>query len=149
MFKRVANRSPIDVRRVLCAIGFLIPLALSPSLVRGDADIAGAEVDALVLDRTLTRIGHDFFREFVTRLGAEDGIPGVSLTVREKVSAQWGGVITVEADDKVIFTAPLRPRGAGVAEIADQAAGATADYLVRTSGTELQPEDEDLDEDGL
>jgi curli production assembly/transport component CsgE len=127
---------------LLCLLFPLFP-------AHGQVDIAGAEIDALVLDRTLTRIGHDFFREFVARLGAEEGIPGVSLTIREKVSAQWGGVITVEANDQVIYTAPLRPKSGGIAEIVEQAAGATADFLVRASGTELRPDDEDLAEDGL
>lgn len=143
-----ANRSRRNSLRNFCAGGLLF-LSLIPFQARGQVDIAGAEVDGLVLDRTLTRVGHDFFREFVTRLGAEDGVPGLNLIVREKVTAQWGGFITVEANDQVIFTAPLRPKSGGVSDVADQAAGATADYLVRATSTELRGDEDDLDEGEL
>lgn len=139
-----------DLGRILFAAGvFLLLQIVSLAPARGEGDLAPVEVDGLVLDRTLTRVGHDFFREFVTVLGAEDGIPGVSLTVREKVSAQWGGLVTVEANDQTIYSAPLRPKSGGISEIVEQAAAATADYLIRVSSKGLDPLDEDMDRDGL
>lgn len=115
---------------------------------RGQEDIAQAEVDGLVLDRTLTRLGHDFFREYVALLGVEDGVPGFTLTIREKVSAQWGSVIAVEANDQMVFQSPLRPRGERVGEIAEKAVRATADFLVHSSGNGLRSDHEDLSDDG-
>lgn len=128
---------------------FFLFLALPVLPAWGQVDVAQVEVDGLVLDRTLTRMGHDFFREFVTRLGAEDGVPGFSLTVREKVSAQWGSVVTVEANDEVIFQTPLRPKGDGPGETAERAAAATAEFLLQSSGGGLRPDEKDLSEDGL
>jgi hypothetical protein len=65
------------------------------------------------------------------------------------VSAQWGSVISVEANDEVIYRAAMRPRGDGLGAEAEKAAAATVEYLLRSSESTLPPDEEDLSTDGL
>ncbi len=125
-----------------------VGLLLFSAAAAGQADLEEVEIDGLLIDRTLTRVGHEFFRSLVAELDAPDGIPGVNVVVRERVSGQWGSLVWIEAQDRTVFRSFLRPRGDGVEGVAQQGARALMAYLLRLSETDL-PQQEDLGEDEI
>jgi len=67
---------------------------------------AEIEVPGLVTDNTITRVGHDFYREFTDHW--EEEYPG-SITINERPSARWGSWITIKIDQDLLFQTFLFP----------------------------------------
>lgn len=67
---------------------------------------AEIEVPGLVTDNTITRIGHDFYREFTDHW--EEEYPG-SITINERPSARWGSWIIIKVDQDVLYQTFLFP----------------------------------------
>lgn len=111
----------IDIKR-LCYLLFLLngiglPFATSAESVGDPED----NISGLVLDRTITRVGHDFTRYLGRHLDMQN--PGLyNLTVYERPSARWGNLIWVERDRTRVFHQFLSPSRSDVEAIAAQAA---------------------------
>lgn len=67
---------------------------------------AEIEVPGLVTDNTITRIGHDFYREFTDHW--EEEYPG-AITINERPSARWGSWIIIKVDQDVLYQTFLFP----------------------------------------
>nr|EKU4733363.1 curli production assembly/transport protein CsgE [Kluyvera ascorbata] len=67
---------------------------------------AEIEVPGLVTDNTITRVGHDFYREFTAHW--EEEYPG-SITINERPSARWGSWITIKVDQDLLYQTFLFP----------------------------------------
>lgn len=64
------------------------------------------EVPGLVTDNTITRVGHDFYREFTDHWQEE--YPG-AITINERPSARWGSWITIKVDQDLLYQTFLFP----------------------------------------
>lgn len=64
------------------------------------------EVPGLVTDNTITRIGHDFYREFTSHWQEE--YPG-AITINERPSARWGSWIIIKVDQDLLYQTFLFP----------------------------------------
>jgi curli production assembly/transport component CsgE len=80
------------------------------------------EVTGIVIDRTITLIGRDFYRNFseYRRLNHPDS--AYNLTILERPSARWGSLVWVEYNSKTLFRSFLSPRRVGQEEVAERAA---------------------------
>lgn len=67
---------------------------------------AEIEVPGLMTDNTITRVGHDFYREFTAHW--EEEYPG-SITINERPSARWGSWITIKVDQDLLYQTFLFP----------------------------------------
>lgn len=67
---------------------------------------AEIEVPGLVTDNTITRVGHDFYREFTDHW--EEEYPG-SITINERPSARWGSWITIKVNQDLLYQTFLFP----------------------------------------
>ena len=64
------------------------------------------EVPGLVTDNTITRVGHDFYREFTDHWQEE--YPS-AITINERPSARWGSWITIKVDQDLLYQTFLFP----------------------------------------
>lgn len=64
------------------------------------------EVPGLVTDNTITRVGHDFYREFTDHWQEE--YPG-AITINERPSARWGSWINIKVDQDLLYQTFLFP----------------------------------------
>lgn len=64
------------------------------------------EVPGLVTDRTVSAIGHDFYRGFSEKW--ENSFRG-NITIYERPSARWGSWITIRADQDLLYQTFLFP----------------------------------------
>lgn len=69
------------------------------------------ELTGLVIDRTMTLKGHQFYQEFSTSWSPPAKIGAYNITIKEKPSARWGSKITVENQGKILFTTLLQRNG--------------------------------------
>lgn len=63
----------------------------------------------VVLDSTVTFIGQEFYRDFVSLWREQPRSERYSLTVIERPSARWGSLVYVEYMQRRLFTAFLSP----------------------------------------
>lgn len=64
------------------------------------------EVPGLVTDNTITRVGHDFYREFTAHWEVE--YPS-AITINERPSARWGSWITIRVGQDLLYQTFLFP----------------------------------------
>lgn len=89
------------------------------------------EIDGLIIDRTLTRLGRDFYIAFSMKVNSELNDIDVNLTVKERPTALSGSIVGVYHFDRVIYRSALSPGQRQAAEKAEQALEAVQQYIVK------------------
>ena len=85
----------------LCIMVSVMMLLVSHTSISAEIEVPG-----LVTDNTITRIGHDFYREFTDHW--EEEYPG-SITINERPSARWGSWIIIKVDQDLLYQTFLYP----------------------------------------
>ncbi len=88
-------------------------------------------INGLILNRTMTRVGHRFYREFVgayRSLNAEADHLG--LTIEEKATARNGSIISIYNNRKKIFITAVSPASRNLDQLA-QAAASRVNTIVK------------------
>ncbi|WP_312458237.1 curli production assembly/transport protein CsgE [Pseudescherichia sp.] len=75
-------------------------------LAAGNLRAVEVEVPGLLTDRTVSSVGHDFYRAFSDKW--ESSYTG-NLSINERPSARWGSWITITVNQDVIFQTFLFP----------------------------------------
>ncbi|MBP3143018.1 curli production assembly/transport protein CsgE [Aliivibrio fischeri] len=103
------------------------------------------EIDGLIIDRTLTRLGRDFYFSFSMKMNARYEDIDVNLTIKERPTALSGSIIGVYHFDKVIYRSALSPGQRQADEKAEQALEAVNKYIVKWQTEKLFKDTFDLD----
>ncbi|WP_312269335.1 curli production assembly/transport protein CsgE [Pseudescherichia sp.] len=75
-------------------------------LAAGNLRAVEVEVPGLLTDRTVSSVGHDFYRAFSDKW--ESSYTG-NLSINERPSARWGSWITITVNQDVVFQTFLFP----------------------------------------
>lgn len=102
----------------------LLLLALSPAA----ADEPQFEVNGLVVDQTLSRVGHLFYEELISGWEVPDDVG--TITVYERPDIFAGNIIWVEINDTIVFQDRVGTRPSGIEEKA-QAARAQLEWYIK------------------
>lgn len=98
-------------------------LLLLPSIaMAGDIDSGGLEAidSGMIIDNTITLIGHEFAREFSAQRLDADTSPATTFTITERPSARWGSMIIISEGQNTLQTLFITPGRMNVREIAAQ-----------------------------
>lgn len=85
------------------------------------------EIGGLIIDQTISRIGHLFYEELTNGWEIDD-YEG-SITVHERPDVFAGNIIWVEIDENIVFQARMGTQSAGIEEKAAQARQQIETYL--------------------
>lgn len=107
------------------------------------------EVNGLIIDRTMTRIGRTFYSEFAQRLNESESDLRENFTVTERTTARFGTIITIWHSHKIVFRTSLSPRAKESKEQAEAAVKVLKSYLVRWKIQRLYSDTFDLARDEL
>lgn len=124
-------------------------LALILVLSAGTA--AAAEEDEMlgfIIDDTISHIGHDFYYMFSERLRATSPMD-FNLVVRERPSARWGSLVTVEFQQRLVYRRFLPPNTVELKEDAYNAADWVRGQIVQRKLEALLQDTTDLERDEL
>lgn len=80
-----------------------------------------SELTGVLVDRTLTVIGQNFYRAFSQIAMGRPIIDGATLTVHERPDARWGIKVWISTANRVYFRTQLSPRLNDVDAIAHRA----------------------------
>ncbi|WP_258005508.1 curli production assembly/transport protein CsgE [Vibrio diazotrophicus] len=89
------------------------------------------EVNGLIIDRTMTRIGSMFYSEFAQQLNESEENLEENLTITEKTTAKFGTIMTIWHSQKVVFRTSLSPKMKESKEQAANAVRTVQDYLTK------------------
>ena len=108
------------------------------SLVFGSAVLAQrgeVEIDGLIIDQTQTRIGQEFYQNFVTFWEAPSGIEDYNIVIVEMANPTWGSWIWIEVgglvSKEIVYRETLKPRLEEIEETAKKGVEVVREYLYR------------------
>ncbi|TPG63329.1 curli production assembly/transport protein CsgE [Ewingella americana] len=109
-------------KATLCLL-FCLSLALSSTVSAAELKDPG-----LITDRTVTAVGHDFYRGFTDRW--EKTYPE-TITISERPSARWGSWISIKIGQDTLYQTLLFPNRRNFNKEIDTAVASVLDALSR------------------
>ena len=111
---------------------------------------AGEEDEMLgfIIDDTISHIGHEFYYAFSERLRATSPMD-FNLVVRERPSARWGSLVTVEYQQRLVYRRFLPPNTVELKDGAYDAADWVRGQSVQRKLEALLQDTTDLERDEL
>lgn len=97
---------------------------------RGAANDQQIELSGLVLDRTITRFGKDFFFYYTGYWRDIPDTEGLTVVIHEQVFPQAGTRLWVELDQQTIFQTYFGRRHSDVKKVAEQAILISLDRVI-------------------
>jgi len=131
---------------VLCFIAFELSFC---STANGQE----VEIDALIIDRTQTRTGHEFHRNFVIFWKPSQKIKGYNILINEKANPRWGSLIWIEVggliNKKTVYKKLLKPRTREIEEASKEGAIVVKNYFCHLQKYEKEIKGEDMKGNGI
>jgi curli production assembly/transport component CsgE len=106
------------------------------------------EMLGFIIDDTISHIGHDFYYSFSERLRATSPMD-FNLVVRERPSARWGSLVTVEYQQRLVYRRFLPPNTVELTDEAYDAADWVRGQIVQRKLETLLQDTTDLERDEL
>lgn len=88
------------------------------------------EVDGLIVDETITKIGRDFYDIFHRQWEAPADVHNFTILIQEKPTKGNGAYVVVSVNDEPIFEYTLQPRYDVIEEVANYTVAMVYEYLV-------------------
>ena len=106
------------------------------------------EMLGFIVDDTISHIGHEFYYSFSERLRATSPMD-FNLVVRERPSARWGSLVTVEYQQRLVYRRFLPPNTVDLKDDAYNAADWVRGQIVQRKLEALLQDTTDLERDEL
>ena len=87
------------------------------------------EIEGLIVDQTITKVGHDFYDVFYTSWEAPPGATDFTVTLRERISRGNSTLVAVDVNDTELLELPLQPKFDLVEAAAQEAVAVAQDFL--------------------
>lgn len=107
------------------------------------------EVNGLIIDRTMTRLGANFYTAFSQLVNDRHENLKENITVKERPTALSGSIITIFHLGKPIYKTALSPARKLASERAEQAMSVVSSYISSWEVQRLFQDKFDLDSDEL
>ncbi|MCK5691583.1 MAG: hypothetical protein KAI08_02010 [Bacteroidales bacterium] len=107
------------------------------------------EIDEMIFDETITKVGRDFYDEFFTRWSNPTQIKDFSITIKEMPMPGIGTQITVLFDEFEILKQFIRPNQEMIEMLAEYTVGLASQYLMNYQEIQAQLQNEDQSGTGI
>lgn len=136
---RESQSAPLAAKKVEEALRLLLR---SDSLQSVNRPFRPTEVEGLVFDQTITKVGHDFYDLFYTKWEVPPGIGDFTVTIEEKPGRGTSTLVSMQVNDTQLLEMPLQPKHELLEEAAAEAVAMAQQFLVETRNTSRQLEKE-------
>jgi curli production assembly/transport component CsgE len=107
------------------------------------------ELDGLIIDETMSKIGHDFYNHFYDNWEVPGSIKDYTIYITEKPMPGMGNLITIKINHDEIFKNRISPRQDVINALADYAINQSRQYLMNYQEIKNQLEGEDMSGTGI
>ena len=129
---------------VFSALVFMLSLVFGSTVLAQGGEV---EVDGLIIGQTQTRIGQEFYQNFVTFWEAPPGIKDYNILITEMANPTWGSWIWVEVggfvSKEIVYREILKPRSEEIEKTAQKGVEVVKKYLyhLKEYGEEVSEKD--------
>lgn len=100
----------------------------------------GPESSGLVVDQTITKIGHDFYEQFFSHWDAPSGNDDYTITINERPARGNNAIIALSVNDSELLEFPLQAKYDLIEEAAQQAIEIVTGFLQQAQNLSRQLE---------
>ena len=108
-----------------------------------------AEINGLVVDETITKIGRDFYEVFYSKWEAPASELSYTIFIKELPLVGQGSQVTIYMDDTELFTQPIQPRYDVIEAVAEYAVSLVTNYINNYESISRQLGNEDQRGNGI
>jgi len=129
---------------LISVLVFVLSLVFGSALLAQGGEV---EIDGLIIDQTQTRIGQEFYQNFVTFWEAPLGIEDYNILITEMANPTWGSWIWVEVggfvSKEIVYREILKPRSEEIEKTAQKGVEVVKKYLyhLKEYGEEVSEKD--------
>lgn len=127
-------------------IFFILLSCFLPKNSQADEDFG---LNNLVINKTLTRFGNDFYIAFSNHWAPPENVITTNIRIQEAPSARWGSLIIIWVGDEIFFRTSLSARSKNIEAIANEAADQILSALLFRTIQQQTKVKNDLQGDGL
>ncbi|QJX46577.1 hypothetical protein HMJ29_06345 [Hymenobacter taeanensis] len=98
------------------------------------------EIEGLIVDQTISKVGHDFYDLFYTQFEAPAGTDDYVITLLEKPSRGTATLIMVSVNESDLLEMPLQPKAEYIEAAVAEAIGTVVAFLQEASNVSRQLE---------
>lgn len=145
-----------QVQAALFVFGWVAAYAATAQLEEGDPlqvkpekSLLDDPLRGIVVNRTVTVLGNDFYRAFTRSWHDKDGDNRYSIAVYERPTARFGSEIWVQYRQQRIFHMFLSPARQKARELGEQAARIVYENVVNSDIQRMLVQSQDLGEEEL
>jgi curli production assembly/transport component CsgE len=107
------------------------------------------EVDGLIMDETISKVGRDFYDMFYSRWNAPKNAKNFTITIKEMVLPGLATQVTVMVNDNEVFKQRVQPRYDILEQMSNYAIQQTGRYLSNYEKMKSQLEGDDQSGTGI
>lgn len=112
-------------------------------------DPIGIEINGLIIDKTRTKMGRDFYQLFYTKWEAPPAKTDYIITISEQPSRGRGSQVFVHVNDYLTFRAFLQPSQQFIAGASEQATNRIQNFIKQLDKMQENFGNEDLQGSGI
>jgi curli production assembly/transport component CsgE len=132
-------------RCIIIIFALMVPIStVWAQDLKEDGDV---ELEGILVDRTITHLGHEFYQYFSNAWIAQGGTERYNLVVNERPSARWGSLIWIEHEHRQVYRRFVYPGRGDIKITAEQASQSVTQTLLFLDRQMWIP-DADLDTNG-
>ena len=135
---------------VFSALVFMLSLVFGSTVLAQGGEV---EVDGLIIDQTRTRIGQEFYQNFVTFWEAPLGIEDYNILITEMANPTWGSWIWIEVggfvSKEIVYREILKPRTEEIEEAAKKGVEKVKEHLYRLKEYGKEVTEKDMSGTGI
>ncbi|RPD47785.1 hypothetical protein DNI29_10100 [Hymenobacter sediminis] len=138
--QKESEGAPLPAKKLEEALQLLLKATSDSSQNRQRRQFRPTEIEGLVMDQTITKVGHDFYDEFFTKWDPPADMGDYTIVIREKPARGTSTLISVEVNDNELLELPLQPRAEVIEEMAAYALDAAVGFLqqARSQSNQLE-----------
>ncbi len=109
----------------------------------------GIEITEFIFNKTITKVGSDFYNHFFQHWSNPSGVVGLSVYIEERPVPGMGVIITVRVEDRQVYGTSLRPGYQEIIDAAQAAIEQTQSYFIDYEIDQEQMESQDFSGSGI
>jgi len=138
---RQAKKLPKSVRQMITRLGDEEQTASN--------GIDEIEVGGLIIDETISKMGHDFYDMFYSQWIAPDVDFNYTIYIKEKPVPGMGSIVSVSVNDDELVSQRIQPRAELIEAVAEYAHRRLQSYLLNYEDIQKQLSGQDLSGSGI
>ena len=113
------------------------------------AESSLTEINGLVVDESITKVGRDFYEVFYSKWEAPASQVSYTIFIKELPQMGQGSLVSVYMDETELFSQPVQPRYDVIEAVAEYAVALVSSYVINYEQMSQQLGNEDQQGSGI